>query len=74
MFQLVVTNQITRLQKNSYESIVDYLTRAYNMNYKLTLVNEGVIENTYSSKIIKILPKEYESLTVIVKFSKKRTI
>ena len=41
------------------------------MNYNSTLVNEGVTEKMFISIIMKGLPKEYESFTTLVKFSKE---
>ena len=41
------------------------------MNYNLRLVNKGMSEKMFISKIVKGLPKEYESFTTLVKFSKE---
>ena len=40
-------SELTSLKKNSNESKVDYLTRAEDMNYILTLVNEGLSEKMF---------------------------
>ena len=58
-------SEIISLKKNLNESIVDYLTRAD----EVKLVNEGASEKMFISKIIKGIPKEYESCTTLVKFS-----
>ena len=62
--------QLTSLRKTSSESIVDYLTRADDMQYNLTLVNEGISEKMFVSIILKGLPKEYENFATLVKYSK----
>ena len=62
--------QLTSLKKTSSESIVDYLTRADDMQYNLTLVNEGISEKMFVSIILKGLPKEYENFATLVKYSK----
>ena len=64
-------SELTSLKKNSNESIVDYLTRADDINYNLTLVNEGVSEKLFISIIMEGLPREYESFTTLVKFSEE---
>ena len=46
-------SELTSLKKNIYESIVDYLTRADDMKYNLTLVNEGVSEQMFILIIMK---------------------
>ena len=54
----------------SNESIVDYLTRAYHVQYNLTLVNEGIRKKIFVSIILKGLPKEYVNFATLVKYSK----
>ena len=67
--------QLTSLKKTSSESIVDYLTRADDMQYNLTVVNEGISEKMLISIILKGLPKEYENFTTLVNYSKdERTL
>ena len=62
--------QLTSLRKTSSESIVNYLTRAADMQYNLTLVNEGISEKMFVSIILKGLPKEYENFATLVKYIK----
>ena len=64
-------SELTSLKKSLNESRVDYLTRADDMNYNLTLGNEGKSEKMFISIIVNGLPKEYESFTTLVKLSKK---
>ena len=54
---------------------IEYLTRADDMQYKLTIVIEGVSDKIIVSLILKGLPKENESFTILVKKSKvERTL
>ena len=62
--------QLTSFKKTSSESIVDYLTRADDMQYNLTLVNEGISEKIFFSIILKKFSKEYEKFATLVKYSK----
>ena len=62
--------QLASLKKTTCESIVDYLTRADDMQYNLTLVNDGMSEKMFVSNFLKGLPKEYESFATLVKQSK----
>ena len=67
--------QLTSIRKTSSESIVGYLTRADDMQYNLTIVNEGISEKMFASKNLKGLPKEYESFVTLVNYSKdKKTL
>ena len=45
--------QLTSDKKTSSESIVDYLKRAQNMQYNLTLVREGISEKKFVSLILR---------------------
>ena len=63
--------QLTSLENTSSESIVEYLTRADDVQYKLTPVNEGGIsKKIFVSIILKELPKEIEWFATLVKCSK----
>ena len=62
--------QLTSLRKTSSKIIVDYLTRADDMQYNLTLVNEGISEKMFDSIILKGPPKEYDNFGTLVKYSK----
>ena len=55
---------------NSNESIVDYITRT-DTKLNLRQVNRVVSEKMFISIIFKGLPKEHESFTTLVKFSKE---
>ena len=61
--------QLTSLKKTSIESVVGYLTRADDMQYNLTVVNEGIVEKMFISIILKGLPKEYENFATFVNYS-----
>ena len=42
--------QLTSLKKNSSERIILYLSRADDLHYRLTLVNEGISEKCLSQQ------------------------
>ena len=62
--------QLTSLRKTSSESIVDYLTRADDMQLNLTLVSEGISEKKFVEIILKGQPKEHEKIATLVNYSK----
>ena len=62
--------QLTSFKKTSTESIVDYLSSADNMQYNLTLVNEGISEKMFFSIILIGLSKEYENFALLEKYNK----
>ena len=64
--------QLTSLKKTSSESIVDYFTRADDMQSNLTVVNERISEKMFISIILKGLPKEYENFSTLVNYSKDK--
>ena len=50
--------------------MIDYLTRAEEIQYNLEQVNEGVSEKMLISIILKGLPKQFETFSIIAKFSR----
>ena len=58
------------MKKISYETVIDYLTRAEEIQYNLKQVNEGVSEKMLISIILKGLPKQFEIFSTIAKFSR----
>ena len=60
-------SELTTLKKNSNETVIDYLTRAEEIQYNLEQVNEGVSEKRLISIILKGLPKQFETFS---KFSR----
>ena len=69
-----LVSELTSPMKNLNESVVDYLTIADDMNYKMTLLNEGVSEKMFISITMKGLTKEYKSFTTLVTFNKKEKV
>ena len=61
---------LTTLKENSKETVIDYLTRAEEIQYNLEQVNEGVSEKMLISIILKGLPKQFETFSPIAKFSR----
>ena len=62
--------QLRSLKQTSSESIVDYFTRADDMQYNLMVVNEGISEKMFFSIILKGLPKQYKNFATLVNYSK----
>ena len=58
------------MKKNSNETVIDYLTRAEEIQYNLEQVNEGVSEKMLISINLKGLPKQFETFSTIAKFSR----
>ena len=50
--------------------MIDYLTRAEEIQYNLDQVNEGVSEKMLISIILKGFPKQFETFSTIAKFSR----
>ena len=55
-------SELTTLKKNSNETVIDYFTRAEEIQYNL--------EQTLISIILKGLPKQFETFSTIAKFSR----
>ena len=54
--------------------MIDYLTRAEEIQHNLEQVNEGVSEKMLNSIILKGLPKQFEIFSTIAKFSRDEKI
>ena len=54
----------------AYESVVDYITRAEELQYNLDEIDEGLNEKMFVSIILKGLPKNFNTFCTLVKFSK----
>ena len=57
------------MKKNSNETVIDYLTRAEEIQYNLEQVNEEATEMLILI-ILKELPKQFETFSTIAKFSR----
>ena len=67
-------SDLTNLRKYNNESIVDYITRAEDMQLNLSEVNESISENMFVSILLKGLPREFESFCTLVKYGQDKTL
>ena len=63
-------SELTTLKKNSNETVIDYLTRAEEIQYNLEQVNEEVSDKMLISIFLKGLPKQFKTFSTIAKFSR----
>ena len=63
-------SEFTLLKKNSNETVIDYLTRATELQSNLEQANEGVSEKMLVLNILKGFPKHFETLSTIAKCSR----
>ena len=63
-------SDLTSIRMKTNESVVDYITRAEELQYNLNEVDEGLSEKMFVSIILKGLPKEFNTFCTLVKFSK----
>ena len=63
--------KLTNLRKDPKESLLDYLNRAEELQYDLTLAKENLSESMFLSIVLKGLPKEFETFVTFVKFSRE---
>ena len=67
-------SDLTNLRKYSNESIVDYITRAEDMQLNLSEVDESISEKLFVSILLKGLPREFESFCTLVKYGQDKTL
>ena len=63
-------SDLTSIRMKTNESVVDFITRAEELQYNLDEVDEGLSEKMFVSIILKGLPKEFNTFCTLVKFSK----
>ena len=54
-------SDLTKMRKHNYESIVDYITRAEDMQLNLSELDETISEKMFVSILLKGLPRELKS-------------
>ena len=67
-------SDLTNLRKYNNESIVDYITRAEDMQLYLSEVDESISEKMFVSILLKGLPREFESFCALVKYGQDKTL
>ena len=65
---------LTNMRKYNNESIVDYISRADDMQLSLSKVDESISEKTFVSILLKGLPREFESFCTLVKYGQDKTM
>ena len=63
--------KLTSLRKDQNETIVDYITRAEDLQYNLSQVYEALSEQMFISILLKGLPNEFETFCALVEFTKE---
>ena len=63
-------SDLISIRMKANESVVDYITRAEEMQYNLDEVEKGLSEKILFSIFLKGLPKEFNTFCTLVKFSK----
>ena len=63
-------SDLTSIRMKANESVVDYTTRAEELQYNFDEVDEGLSEKMFVSIILKGLSKEFNTFCTLVKFSK----
>ena len=67
-------SDLTNLRKYNNESIVDYITRAEDMQSNLSEVDESITEKMFVSILLEGLPREFESFRTLVKFGQDKVL
>ena len=67
-------SDLTNLRKYNNESIVDYITRAEDMQLNLSEVDESISEKMFVLILLKGLPREFESFCTLVKYGQDKTL
>ena len=64
--------KLTSHRKESSETVIEYITRAEDLQYNLKQIGEAVSEQMFISILLKGLPKEYKTFVTMAKFSEDR--
>ena len=63
-----LVSELTRLIKRDDESLIEYITRAEELQYNLNQVNEGLSEKMINSILLKGLPNKFDNFVTLVKY------
>ena len=63
--------KLTSLRKDQNETIVDFITRAEDLQYNLSQVDEALSEQMIIPILLQGLPKEFETFCALVKLPRK---
>ena len=67
-------SDLTNLRKYNNENIVDYITRAEDMQLNISKVDESISEKMFVSMLLKGVPRENESFCTLVKYSQDKPL
>ena len=67
-------SDLSNLRKCDNERIVDYITRAEDMQLNNSEVNQSISEKMFVSILLKVLPREFENLCTLVKYGQDKTL
>ena len=63
-----LVSKLTSLVKRDDESLIEYITRAEELQYNLNQVNEGLSEKMFTSILLKGLPNEFDNFVTLSKY------
>ena len=63
-----LVSELTSLVKRDNESLIEYITRAEELQYNLNQVNEGLSEKMFTSFLLKGLPNEFDNFVTLAKY------
>ena len=70
----ILISDLTNLRKYNNESLVDYITRAEDMQLNLSEVDESISEKMFVSILLKGLPREFECFCTLVNNGQDKTL
>ena len=63
-----LVSELTSLVNRDDESLIEYITRAEELQFNLNLVNEGLSEKMFKSILLKGLPIEFDNFVTLVTY------
>ena len=63
-----LVSELTSLVERDDESLIEYITRAEELQYNLNQVNGGLSEKVFTSILLKGLPNEFDNFVTLVKY------
>ena len=62
-----LVSELTSLETDN-QSLIEYITRAEELQHNLNQVNEGLSEKMFTSILLKRLPNEFDNFVTLVKY------
>ena len=63
-----LVSELTRLVKRDVESLIEYITRAEELQYNFNQVNEDLSEKMLTSILLKVRPNEFDNFVTLVRY------